>query len=192
MPPSPRLRKTYVYINTRRLLRSLSGNHYRTILLTVLLPGIAPPIFAYFSPDFFIPKIVLYVVAFLVWAFSSVLAVASMLERDRFEAEQQVAHRIEALSRDISKLSQEQGDFRVDLRQEIDNLEEAVRSTLNKELKVVLPPRGVSLRVKPIHVNFNVSAVEVTVGGNWIARLRQRFRRLKRQLKQVFYGNSED
>ena len=119
-------------LSALRLFGSLSGYHHRTIILTVLLPAIGPPTIAYFRPDWLVLRFVLYITAFLVWSVFAVLAVASMLKRDSSEAEQLVSQKVEALSGQISRLGEEQEASRVGFQQQMENLEEAVRSTLKE------------------------------------------------------------
>ena len=180
-------------LSALRLFRSLSRYHYRTILLTVLLPVIGPPMIAYFGPNCLVLQVILYVAAFLVWSVLAVLAVASMLRRDRSEAEQQMAQEFEELSGQIRRLKDQQEDLRMDLRQQVDDLEEVVRSTLSEELKVVLPPRPISLRATAILGVASMSAaIGTVVGGSRLARLRGWFRRAMRRLREVVYGKPED
>ena len=117
-----------------RLFRSLSTYHYRTIFLTILLPAIGAQIIAYFGPDYLVLRVILYVATFLVWSVFAVLAVASMLNRDRSEAEQLIAHSLKSLSGQIESLREEHQESRLDLRQQVESLEEAVASTLKEEL----------------------------------------------------------
>ena len=175
-----------------RLFRSLSGYHHRTILLTILLPVIWPPLIAYFGPDSIVLQVILYVAALLLWSVFAVLAVASMLRRDRSEAEQLVVQQIEALSGQIRRLREEHEDLRVDLRQQVDDLEEVVRSTLSENLGVVLPQRPISIRAKFTAGSPRMSATLTVVGGSKVARLRQWFRRAMRRLWEVVYGKPED
>ena len=179
-------------LSALRLLRSLTGYHYRTILLTTLLPVIGPPIIACFGPDLLVLQVILYVAAFIVWSVFAVLAVSSMLNRDRSEAEHLVAQRIDALSGQIGGLREEHEDLRVDIRQGLDNLEEAVRSTLKEELGVVLRPRTVSLRTRASGGEASGSLDLNVTGGSKIARLRQWFQRVMRRLREVVYGRRED
>ena len=88
-------------LSAQRFLRGLSGYHYRTIALTVLLPAIGPNFIVWFGPDLLVLQVILHVAAFFVWSAIAVLAVASMLSRDRSEAEHQVIQRIDALSGQI-------------------------------------------------------------------------------------------
>ena len=55
-------------LSTLQLLGSLSLHHYRTIIVTILLPVIGPPMIAYFGPDSFILQVIFYVAAFVVWS----------------------------------------------------------------------------------------------------------------------------
>ena len=146
---------------------------------------------AYFGPDRFVLQVILYVTAFLVWSVFAVLAVASMLRRDRSESEQLVAQQTEALSVQVRGLREELEDSRADLRQQVDDLEEVVRSTLEK-LGGVLPPRPISLRARVTIGSPTVSATLSVVGGSKVARIRQWFRRAMRRLWKVVYGKSED
>ena len=95
-----------MYLSALRLFKSLSSYHYRTIILTMLLPVIGPPMIAYFGPDRLVFQVTLYLGAFLVWSVFAVIAVASMLGRDRSEAEYQVAQQVEgcqARSQDLKR-----------------------------------------------------------------------------------------
>ena len=175
-----------------RLFRSLSGYHHRTILLTVLLPAIGPPAIAYFAPTSIVLQVVLYVAAFLVWSVLAMLAVASMLRRDRFEAEQLIAQRLETLSSQISRLREEHEDLRAGLRQQVKDLEEAVRATLKEELGVVLPPLPISIRARFTAGSATLSAAVTVVGGSKLARVRRWFRRATRWSWEVVYGKPED
>ena len=181
-----------MYLSALRLFRSLSRYHYRTIIITTLLPVIGTPVIAYFGPDSLVLRFVLYVGAFLVWSVFAVLAVASMLRRDRSEAEQLASLEIEALSGQISRLREEHEESRMDHRQQANDLEEVVRSTF-EELGVVLPPRRISIRAKGIHFGIMTSVANVSVsGGSKVTRLRRWFRRVKRRLREVVYGKPED
>ena len=176
-----------------RLFRGLSGYHYRTIIITMLLPAIVPAVIAYFAPDTLVLRVIFYVAAFLVWSVLAVLAVASMLKRDISGAEQLVDHKLEAPSSQISRLREEREDLGADLRQQVKDLEETVRTTLKEELRVDLRPRRISLRAKPMHFSLGASAANVTVvGGSKVARLLQWCRRAMRWLWEVVYGKPDD
>ena len=183
-----------MYIKARvawRVIRSLRLYHYRMIIITILLPVIVPTLMTHFSPDSLLLQVGIYAAAFILWALMAVLAVASTVNKDRSEAAQLLADQGKDLSERISRLSQEHTDSRADLRREVDNLEEAVRSTLYEELGVVPRPRGISVRADPVSFNFRVAEPTVTVEGSLIARLRQCSRRVKRRLMEVFYGNPD-
>ena len=166
----------------------LSGYHYRMIVLTILLPAIGPASLALFGPDHFILRVILYVAAFFVWSVSVVLAVASMLKRDKSEAEQLMSQRLETLSTQIGRLKEEHEDSKVDFRQQVKNLEEVVRSTLREELGVVLPPRPISIRARFTTGSPTGSASLSVVGGSRLARLRRWFRRAMRRMGEVVSG----
>lgn len=178
-------------LSALRLLRSLTIFHYRMILFTILFPVIGPPVIAYFGPDHLVLQIILYVAAFLLWSLFAVLAVASMVRRERSESEQLVAQQITTLSGQISRLEEQHEDLSVDLRREVDNLEEVLRTTLSEELAVVLPPRPISLRARITAGSPTVSATLSVVGGSKVARLRQWLRRKARRLWEVVYGRPE-
>ena len=179
-----------MYHNARRTLKILSTYDYTTILITILLPTLFSLAISYFELVLVL-KIFLTVAVFPVWSVIAVLAVASMLTHDRSKAEQQITHQIGALPGRISKQEEELQDLRVDLRQEVDNLEEAVRSTF-EGLEVVLPPRPISVRPNAIRFSFNVPAANVTVvRGSKVARLRLWLRRAMRRFWEVVYGRRE-
>ena len=180
-------------LSALRLLGSLSGYHYRTVILTILLPAIGPASLAFFAPESLALQVILYIAAFAVWSILAVLAVASMLRRDRSEAEQLAAQQIEGLSGQVSKLEQGLDDVGADLRQRVKDLEETVRKTLEEELGVVLPSVPISVRARAVLGSFTVSAAAVTVSeGSRVARLRQWFRRSVRRLWGVVYGRPEN
>ena len=169
--------------------KSLSGYQYRTIVFTVLLPAIVPPITAYFAPDL---RVIFYLAAFVVWSGLAVLAVASMLKRDMSEAEQLVDQKLEALSRQISRLREEHQDLGAALRQQIRSLDETVRATLKEELGAVLPPRPLSIRARLSAPTPRMSATLAVVGGSKVVRLQQWFRHALRRLWEMVYGKPDD
>ena len=169
------------------LSRSLRGHHYRTIIITILLPVIVPPIIVNFGPTSLVLQSIVYAVAFIAWVIWSVLAVASMLKKDQSEAEQQVEQKLNALSGQISKLREGHEESRADLRQQVENLEEVVRSTFDG-LGVVLPPRTISMCARITAGSPTMSATLTVVGGSKMARLRQWLRRTTRRLWEVVYG----
>ena len=175
-----------------RLLKSLSGYHYRTVILTILLPAVGPASLAFFAPDCFVLRVVLYLAAFLVWSLLAVLAVASMLRRDRSEAEQQVDQKFQALSSRVNDLGEKQENIAAGLRQQVKDLEETVRKTLKEELEVVLPPRPVSIGVS-IPSGISTTSVAVTVsGGSKLVRFKRWVRRALRRFWELAYGKPED
>ena len=179
-----------MYHNARRTLKILSTHDYRTIVITILLPTLFSLALSYFELDLVL-KIVLTLVVFPVWSVIAFLAVAWMLTHDRSKAEQQITQQIGALPGRISKQEEELQNLRVDLRQEVDNLEESVRSAFGG-LGVVLPPRTISVRAGAVRFNFNVPAVSVTVvKGSKLAHLRLWLRRTMRRFWEVVYGRQE-
>ena len=181
-----------MYLSIKWLLGSLSGYHYKTVIITVLLPAIGPPIIAYFGPEFLVLRFILYAAAFLVWSVFAVLAVASMLNRDKSEAEQLADQKLESLSEQFGRLREGHDDLRLDFQQQLNNLEEVVRSTLSDNLGVVLPPRPISIRARITSGVPSVSATVRVAGGSKLARLRHWFRRAVRRLREVVYGKRED
>ena len=182
-------------LSALRLFRSLSGYHYRTIIITILLPVIGPPMIASFAPDLLALQVSLFVVVFVAWTVCAVLAVAHMLRRDMSEAEQRVDQQAKALSDRVCSLKEEDERLRaglVDLRQQLKQLEERVRSTF-EELDAVLPPRRISLRGAPIVGIGSISKATLRVdGGSKMARLQQWLRRAIRRLWKWVYGTPED
>ena len=179
-----------------RLFRIPSLYHYRTIIITILLPAIVPLSGGFSAPD--ILRVLFYVLVFLVWSVVTVLSVASMLKRDRSDAELLLNHKIEALSAQIDRLREEHEDhdhedLRADLRQQVNDLEEVVRATLKENLGVVLPPRRVSLRAKAFHIGLSWNVGKMIVdGGSRVARFRQWVRRKIRRIWEVVYGKPEN
>ncbi len=183
-------------LGTLRRFKSLSGYHYRmivfTILLPALVPAIAPRIIAYFAPDLLVPLDIFYAAAFVVWSGLAVLAVASMLKRDRSEADQLAEQKLEALSSQTSRLREEHHDLGADLRQQIRGLDETMRATLKDELGVVLPPRPLSIRARLSAPTPRMSASLAVVGGSTVVRLQQWFRHALRRLWEMVYGKPDD
>ena len=174
------------------LLKGLSGYHYRTIVLTMILPVVAPPVIAIYGPDHCVLRIILYVVAFLVWSVLAVLAVAAMLERDRSEAERHVGQKLDELAGHISELREDHEHEKADIRHEVDNLESVVRTTF-EQLGVDLPPRPMSLRGRAVAGTPRVSAAGLTIrGGSRMTRIRRWLLRTSRQIWEVVYGKPEE
>ena len=182
-------------LSALRLFKSLSIYHYRTIVITILLPVIGPPIVALFGPDCRVLQVTIYIAGFLVWSVFAVLAVASMLRTDRAEAQRQVAQQTEEVSTGILRLREEHEDLRAGLRQQardLKDLEETVRAKL-EELGAVLPPRRISARGTAIRATLGLSVANASVtGGSTLARVRRRFLRATRWLWRVVYGKPED
>lgn len=179
-----------MYHNARRTLKILSTQDYITILITILLPALFSLALSYVELDLDL-KIGITLGVFPVWSLFAFLAVAWMLTHDRSKAEQQITQQIGALPGRISKQEEELQNLRVDLRQEVDNLEESVRSAFGG-LGVVLPPRKISVRAGAASFSFNVSAVSVTVvRGSKLAHLRLWLRRTMRRFWEVVYGRKE-
>jgi hypothetical protein len=180
-----------VILGALRLFKSLSAYHYLAILLTVIFPVIGPRLVAYIAPDCLLLRAIVYVAAFLLWSLWAVLAVAWMVSRERSEAEQFVAPKIELLSRQISSLKEQHEDLSVDLRRDVDNLEKTVRATFSEELGVALPPRPVSLSLRATAGSRTASLNLTVVGGSKLARLREWLRRKARRIWEVVYGKPD-
>ena len=173
-------------------LTSLRGHHYVVIIITTLLPAIVVPITLDVVPESLVLQLIIYLGAFIIWSLWSVFAVASMLKTDRFEAEQQVNQKVEALSGRISSMKEDHEESKADLRQQVENLEEVVRSTF-QELGIVLQPRRISLRAKVLGGRPSLSVANVTViGGSKVARIRQWFKSAMRRLWAMVYGKPKD
>ena len=100
--------------------------------------------------------------------------------------------KVQALSSQISILNERHDDLGADLRQQVNDLEETVRTTLKEELEVDLPPRPISIGARFTAGSPRIS-VSVTVdGGTKLARLRQWFRRGMRRLWHLVYGKPGD
>ena len=179
-------------LKARRLIRNLAAYHYITIVITILLPALLPLAIPDFNLGFAL-KVILTAGAFLVWSAIAVLAVASMLDRDRTRAERLVNEQARDLQSRVSTIAEGQQNLRIDLRQEVDNLEETVRETLRDELGVVLPPRVVLGRATAVRFSFTASAASGTAsGGSKVARLRLWFRRVMGRIWGIIYGRPED
>ena len=176
-------------LSAMSLFRSLSLYHYRVILITILLPVIWSSPLAYFGTEHLIRQIIFHVAAFLVWAWFAVLAVGSMLRSDKSEAEQRVDHKIEALSGQTRRLTEELAELRAEFRHQAGDLE-IVRSTLSEKLGVVFPPRPISMHATSGSPRASLNLT--VVGGSKVARLRRWFRGAMRRLWEVVYGKPED
>lgn len=179
-------------LNALHLFRSLSGYHYRTIIFTVLLPAIGPPILASFVFDSLILRTILYAAAFLVWAVLTVLAVASMLTRDRADTERQLNQKVEELLWEFSALKEAYDNLETDLRLSVKDLEETVRTTLKEELRVILPRPPISIRASFDVGTLTISANLTDVQRGKFACFRQWVRRAVRRVWELVYGRSED
>lgn len=174
------------------LFRTLSGYHYRTIIITVLLPAIGPAILASFVFDSFILRTILYAAAFLVWAALAVLSVATMLTRDRADTERQISQKVEAISCQISVLKEAHDNLGTDLRLTVKDLEETVRTTLKEELGVSLPRPPVSIRASFDAGGATISANLKGARRGWLARFREWIKQIARRAWEVAYGRTED
>ena len=107
-------------------------------------------------------------------------------------AERHVEQKLDELAGHISELREDHEEAKVDIRREVDNLEEVVRTTF-EELGVDLPPRPISLRGRVVAGTPRVSAAAPTVrGGGRMTRMRQWLRRMSRRLWEVVHGKPEE
>ena len=161
-----------MFLSALRLFRSLSGYHYRMIIITILLPVIGPPAIANFGPDLLVLQVVFYVSGFFGWTVCAVLAVASMLRTDKSGSSQIVAEKFEAFSGQILRLSEEGTESRVDDRQQLRNLlQEFVRSRF-EQLGVLPPPRRIKIRPQPFASEGSTLSAKLTVvRGSKMARM---------------------
>ena len=134
----------------------------------------------------------LYFAAFLIWSLFAVLAVAAMLKKDRSESQSNLDEKLRVPSDQITKLREDLDVVKADYRQQVDNLEGVVRSTLRDKFGVELPRRPITVNANPVQFSFGVSAVTVThTRGSRLARIGHWFLRAMRQTKDVVYGKPE-
>ena len=170
--------------------KHLSFHHYRMIIVTILVPVILAVVVTYFAVDCLVVRVIIDVGAVLVWALFVVIVVALMVERDMAEARRLVSQQTGPLAEQVHRMEEEHRDLIADVRRQVEDLENRTRSTF-EGLGVDLPPKLVSLRLRATAgtptASFNL---RVSGGSKW-ARLRQRFRRAMRRIREIVYGNPE-
>ena len=172
-----------------RLLKSLSAYHYTAIIFTILVPSGLSLALPYFALGL-IPRIIISVVGFLVWAVVVCIVMALMLNRDKTKAERHVDRQVEHLKRGVDNTAEELKSLRDHFRDEVNNLEETVRLTLKNQLSVDLPPRMVSGRARAVSIQFTASAATGTAtGGSRVRRIRLWVRRVVHRTWQFIYGS---
>ena len=170
--------------------KNLSFYHYRMIIVTIFVPVILTVVVTYLPIDCLVVHVIIAVVVFLVWALFAVVVVALMVKRDMAEASQLVSQQTGPLLEQVHRLEDEHGAFMADLRLQVEDLETRTRSTFER-LGAELPPRTVSLRLR-VTAGAPTASFNLTVsGGSKWARLRQRFRRAMRRVREIVYGNPE-
>ena len=181
-------------LKTIERFRSLSGYHWKTIIVTILLPVILPTVFSLHSLEFSLPvRVLLIIGVFFVWAVIAIYTVASMLLHDKTEANHVVNQEVCELQTRIEAVEGRQLNSPAILRAELDNLEETIRSTLKNDLGADLPHRPVLGWPSAVRWNIEVSSPTVTlVGGTWGRRLQLRLRRTLSQAWRIVYGATED
>ena len=170
--------------------KNLSFYHYRMVIVTIFVPVILTVVVTYFAVDCLVVRVIIDVGVVLVWALFVMIVVALMVERDMAEASRLVSQQTGPLVEQVRRLEEEHGNLIADVRLQVEDLESRTRSTFER-LGVDLSPKSVSLRFRAITgaptVSFNLS---VSGGSKW-ARLRQRFWRAMRRVREIVYGNPE-
>ena len=170
--------------------KNLSFYHYRMIIVTIFVPVILTVVVTYLPIDCLVVHVIIAVVVFLVWALFAVVVVALMVKRDMAEASQLVSQQTGPLLEQVHRLEDEHGALMADLRLQVEDLETRTGSTFER-LGAELPPRTVSLRLR-VTAGAPTGSFNLTVsGGSKWARLRQRFRRAMRRVREIVYGNPE-
>ena len=170
--------------------KNLSFYHYRMIIVTIFVPVILTVAVTYLAVDCLVIRVIIDVGVVLAWALFVVVVVALMVERDMAEASQLVSQRTGPLVEQVHRLEEEHCDLIADLQLQVEDLESRTRSTFER-LGVDLPPKSVSIRARAIAGAPTVSVTLRVSGGNKWARLRQRFRRAMRRVREIVYGNPQ-
>ena len=168
--------------------KHLPFHYYLMIIVTIFVPVILTVVVTYLAVDCLVARVIIDVGAVLVWALFVVVVVALMVERDMAEASQLVSRRTGPLLEQVHRLEEEHSDLIADLQ--VEDLESRMRSTFER-LGAELPPRTVSARLRVTAGAPTVSFNLTVSGGNKWARLRQRFRRAMRRVREIVYGNPE-
>ena len=174
----------------RDRFKNLSFYHYRMIIVTIFVPVILTVAVTYFAVDYLLVRVIVDVGVVLVWALFVVVVVALMVERDMAEANRLVSQQTGPLVEQVHRLQEEHGDLIADVRLQVEDLESRIRSTFEK-LGAELPPKRVSVRARDIFDAATFSAAVGASGGNKWARLRQRFRRAMRRVREIVYGKPQ-
>ena len=170
--------------------KNLSFYHYRMIIVTIFVPVILTVVVTYLAVDCLVVRVILDVGVVLVWALFVVIVVALMVERDMAEANRLVSQQTGPFVEQVHRLEEEHGDLITDVRLQVEDLESRTRSTFER-LGVDLPPKSVSIRARAIAGAPTVSVTLRVSGGNKWARLRQRFRRAMRRVREIVYGKPQ-
>ena len=126
----------------------------------------------------------------LAWALFVVVVVALMVEKDMAEANRLVSQQTDPLVEQVHRLQEQHGDLIADVRLQVEDLESRTRSTFER-LGAELTPKSVSVRARIFLGGVTMSAAVGPSGGSKWARLRQRFRRAMRRVREIVYGNPE-
>ena len=180
-------------LNALALLKSLTAQQYSGLFVSMLFPGIAFAFVHSFAPDSLVLRVIYYLVVFVTWSVWAVLAVASMLNRDKSETVLLVDGRERELLSKIRELEEANEGLVLGFRQEVRNLEESVRKTLKEDLGVDLRPRRVCLRIGPLSTGMPTASMSVRVMRRGRpARLRSWIRDKIKCIWKAVYGNPKD
>ena len=170
--------------------KNLSFYHYRMIIVTIFVPVILTVVVTYLPIDSWVVCLIIALVVFLIWVLVAVIVVALVVERDMAEASQLVSQRTDPLSEQVRRLEEEQADLISDLRIQVEDLENRTRSAFER-LGGDLPPESVRVRARATSGVPTVSATVRVSGGSKWARLRRRFRRAMRTVREIVYGKPQ-
>ena len=166
---------------------NLSLRHYLMIAVTIVVPVVVPTVMGYFPIECLWVRVLVDVGVILVWSVFVVVVVSRLVQREVSEASQSVADRVDPVAEQVRVLGEEHDNSIRNLGLQVEDLESRAQLAL-QSLGAELPPKTVNLRASFRAGSPTMSATLSVSGGSRRARIRARFRRVRRRAWEIVWG----
>ncbi len=169
----------------------LSLGHYLMIVVTIVVPVVFPTVIGYFLIERLLVRVVIDIVVILIWSIFVVVVVSKLVEREDREVSQLVEWKVGEVRGQLNRLNREHRGATADVRSQLEDLEERLRSSL-ESMGVELRPKTAYIRAQAMSGVPKVSASLRMTGGSRLARMRRWFRRSRSLVWEKVWGSRSD
>ena len=165
----------------------LTRRHYLVIMVTIVVPVVFPTTIDYFPISTLWVRLVMDVIAILIWLVFVVVVVSKLVERDTGEARRSLADRIDPVAAELKSLQEEHHGSVEELRLQLEDLERRTQTAL-KDLDVEMPTRTMNVRLTAQSGVPKASIALIPPAGSMWDRICGRFRHVWQKAREVVWG----